>query len=194
MVSAQQEDHADPAVAQTAGSPDPTDPADPSPAGPGADDPPAESSSSGTGNTVTTNIPIFHPQSDENALAEQSTLTPNAPYDPGPNPSEAIIPFGSNSITVIPSRPLVVLDHTLTVGGEAATVAGQQISVATGGVVVDGVTVSFSTSSAVGEANATASASQSIVVYTGDASGRQTRGSWMMLVVYAGLVAVLWWH
>lgn len=212
--STQQGSHADPAVVQTAPSSDPRDTIDPSPTQPRADETAPDISSSVLADIIATDTHVHHPQPNESTLTEETALpsnyptvsasditppgplsTPSAndPHHPISRPVEAIIPLGSSSSTVVSGQPLVVLDHTLSVGGEAATVDGQLISMATEGVVVDGATVAFSTGSpAVGDTNATASVSQSMVMYTGVASSKRTaRRSWIILAMFSAILALL---
>lgn len=221
MGPTQPDNQADPAVAQTAQSPDPTDLADPSPAPPEAGRPTVEISPLGSTNTVPKNTPVSHTVPNEKTITEGtsppsdgpaptandpavsafeitsdsslSTLSVSDPHS-SPRPPEAIITLGSSSMTVISGQPLVLLDHTLSVGGEVATVDGQQVSMAADGMVADSVTVAFSTASPAGNGSATASNSQSFALYTGDVSGMGSYRSWALLAMGNGLVAFLRQH
>lgn len=209
-------DHARPAVVQTAQSPDSADLTNPSPAWPEAAESTADISLSGSANTVTTDTLVSNlpPGADTLAQGTKPRLDAPAPTTtnaavgaseptflstfpgsrsdyPSPAAPEAIMTFGSSSMTITSGQPFVILDQTLSVGGEAVTVHGQHVSAATEGVVVDGVTTAFSKVSAAGEVNATASASESIAVYTGGVSDKHTRRDWVMLWICSGFVHFL---
>lgn len=100
----------------------------------------------------------------------------------------AILTLGSTTVTAASGEPLVVDSFTLVVGGSAATPNGEPISMAPSGVVVNGFTVPFTTSVAgtelqtqpSGLVNTSSSPSQSIVLYTGIGTRRESGFTWIL--------------